>query len=124
MNKVLSVADLIAKKKDKKEKIVRLFVPSLKGEIEAKAPDKILVSNSLDMSKNGDRLDGDVYLVYHSIVHPNLQDKELQQAYDCLEPMDIVSQVFLPGEISSVALRLLEEAGYNSEVKVVSEVKN
>ena len=57
---------------------------------------------------------------------PDLKDKELQKAFECVEPMEIVEKVFSAGEITNIALKCIELAGYgqNSIKEIVENTKN
>ena len=60
-----------------------------------------------------------------SVVEPNLKDKDLQKAYNCIEPTDIVGKLFKAGEIGNIATAIMKCAGYESlEAKVHEEIKN
>lgn len=65
------------------------------------------------------------YLIYTCCAEPALNDKELQDAYECKEPIDIVDKLFKFGEITSIAQILVDMAGFNDDYKtVVKKAKN
>lgn len=65
------------------------------------------------------------YLIYTCCVEPALNNKELQDAYECKEPIDIVDKLFMIGEITSIAQILVDKAGFNNDYKaVVKKAKN
>lgn len=65
------------------------------------------------------------YLIYTCCVEPGLNNKELQDAYECKEPIDIVDKLFMIGEIASIAQILVDNAGFNNDYKtVVKKAKN
>lgn len=65
------------------------------------------------------------YLIYTCCVEPGLNNKELQDAYECKEPIDIVDKLFMIGEITSIAQILVDNAGFNNDYKtVVKKAKN
>ena len=68
----------------------------------------------------------DIELIYESVIAPNLKDKDLQQAYGCGAPSDIVPLLFKTGEIGSIASAIVRCAGYGKsiEARVHEEVKN
>ena len=70
--------------------------------------------------------DGDAYLVLNCIVSPNLKDAKLQEAYGCVEPTDIVRKLFDAGEMTRIAVAILDCAGYNKNIvrKVHDDAKN
>jgi hypothetical protein len=65
----------------------------------------------------------DIHMVYNIVVEPNLKDKKLQDAYDCVEPTDIVEKLFEIGEIGQISGHGMMLAGYGTEVKVVKDLK-
>ena len=63
--------------------------------------------------------------IYSCCVEPALNDKELQDAYECKEPIDIVDKLFMIGEITSIAQILVDNAGFKDDYKtVVKKAKN
>lgn len=124
MGKKLTIQDLLKQKEDlktKKNQTRELYVPSLDGTIIVKMPtrDQCVTAMSMDTSN------GDVFVVYECVVSPNLKDKELQKEFGCAEPTDIVTELFQPGEITSIATELVDMAGYKNGVKrVADEIKN
>ncbi|QNB48210.1 hypothetical protein BR63_19205 [Thermanaerosceptrum fracticalcis] len=120
--KKLTIKDLIAKKEAIKDqsKILQLYVKSLDGLITIQKPSRQLCLDAIEMGN----AEGDAYLVYNSVVEPNLKDKELQDAFGCVSPLDIVEAIFEPGEIVSIAKECLVFAGYGDNVKLVDEIKN
>lgn len=121
--KKVTIKDLIAKaeqsKEDKKE-LRQLYITSLDGTITIMKPDRALVYESMDM----DEEDGDRYLVYNCVVEPNLKDKDLQNTYKTVSPLDIVDKIFDPGEVASISKEIVRLAGYIDSVKVVDDIKN
>jgi|GEM_PF-798783 len=120
----LTLDDLIKrapalKKKTKETKAV--YVESLKGTVIVEEPDRETVMDSLDYNDN---YSGDRYLVYSSVISPNLKDSSLQEAYECVSPDEIIDKLFKVGEISAIAKIAIELAGYNNLTKVVDDLKN
>lgn len=70
--------------------------------------------------------EGDAYLVLNCVVSPNLKDAKLQEAYGCVEPTDIVRKLFDAGEMTRIAVAILDCAGYNKNIvrKVHDDAKN
>lgn len=126
MGKKVTLLELI-KNKDKyradKEYTEDVFIERLEGDITIKKPSRALCLEGADLA---DDINGksDVHMVYNCCVEPNLKDKELQQAYDCKEPDEIVEKIFTPGEISQISRILFEIAGYSSGVERVKDLKN
>lgn len=108
-NKKLTIADLIAKKEALAERQKKTAtVETELGVLTISMPDKALVAEALDMGKDG----GDEYLIYECVKEPNLKDAKLQAAFDCAEPMGIVSKIFKPGEAAALATLIMQHAGY------------
>ena len=63
--------------------------------------------------------EGDKYMCYECIKEPNLKDKELQEAFGCSSPMDIVEVIFKAGEIPQIAIECMKLAGYVGGVEAV-----
>ena len=89
------------------------------GEITCRIPSAALIAEAWDMRSNAD---GNKYLVFQCCMEPNLKDDELRRAYKCSEPFDIVTEIFLPGEVAKIAGHLLKLAGF--EVNITSKIHN
>lgn len=129
-NKVISLKELIQNKvkyerKNGGEK-VKLHLERLDGEIVIETPTKELCLDVMDMTRDDETAkNADAYMVYSMILEPNLKDKELQKAYECDEPTDIVEKIFTLGEIGYIVNKGFESAGFDKgSVSVVEEVKN
>ena len=116
-NTKITLAELIKRKEQVLE--AKKNVKSLGGEIVIKAPTKSLATESAEMEK-----DGDAHLVYECVAEPDLHSKELQDAYGCTYPEEIVEKLFDAGEITPIAMECMKLAGYVNSVKLVEEVKN
>ncbi|SNR86066.1 Phage XkdN-like tail assembly chaperone protein, TAC [Anaerovirgula multivorans] len=127
MAKKLTIKELIKQKNDlknKKEKPATLYVESLDSEIVVKAPSTDIILEAQSQGEN-DATRADKYIILECTKEPNLKDKELQEAYGCVEPLDIVEHIFAPGEISGIAVEIMSLAGYGNSVKrVVNDIKN
>ena len=129
MTNKITVTDLLKNKEKyaKKESVkADVYIKRLDGNITIEKPSRSLVMESLEMAyDDNQKMNADPFLVYNVIVEPDLKDKELQKEYECVEPMDIVSKIFEPGEISRIAQFAVELAGYGeSGVEMVKELKN
>lgn len=102
----------------KKSKAATLYVKSLDGTIRIESPTSALAREAQDMEN------GDNYMVYSCVTEPPLKSKELQEAFGCVEPMEIVEKIFEPGEIPQIAIECLKLAGYVDGVKAVDDIKN
>ena len=114
--KRLSVTDLMKEKEKyhvKDDVTEPVLVERLGVEVVLRKPEKSLCVDTMKMSqdKNNDT-DADEYMVYNTMVEPDLKDKELQKAYDCKLPTDIVAKIFDPGEIAQLSEVAFELAGY------------
>ncbi|MBM6824788.1 phage tail assembly chaperone [Veillonella magna] len=120
----VNVQDLIAKKEsiEAKKKQTYDFDTSI-GTVTATMPS---LSFMAEMSTMDDTSEAEQFLVLSMITEPNLKDKELQQAYECVEPIDIVRKLFLPGEIGELTKAILRTAGFGKgiEAKLHDELKN
>lgn len=118
--KKLTLIDLIKEKEKYQVKTgtkKELYLDQLDATITILQPDRSMVLDAIES-------ESDDYMVYNIVIEPNLKDAELQKAYGCVEPMDIVSKIFDPGTISGIAKAGLKLAGYESNVKAVEDLKN
>lgn len=128
--KKLTLNDLISKKEqlnrnNKEKKKQELYLEQLDAIVTIEEPDIALVSESGELASDKNyEGNSDDYLVYNILVDPNLKDPELQKAYDCTEPTDIVSAIFDIGTVAGIAKEGLRLAGFESQVKQVDELKN
>ena len=127
MAKKLTIKELIAQKeqlKNKKSRTIDLYVESLDSEITVSSPSSALILEAQDVGEQ-DATRADAYIIFNCMKEPNLKDSELQTAYSCLEPLDIVEKLFLPGEVAAIASEIMKLAGFGSNVsKVGKEIKN
>lgn len=86
------------------------------GKITVKKPSRALVAETLDLTDSQDGT-GDKYLIFNSVIAPSLNDNELQKAYECLEPTDIVDKLFDTGEAAEIAKAIMKCAGYGKDIK-------
>lgn len=103
-----------------------LYIERLDATIVFEKPDTALALEAIELSRDKtiDADEADIYLLYNSIVEPNLKDKELQETFDCIEPSDIISKIFEVGEIPAIAQEILKSAGYGSHIERVKQIKN
>lgn len=98
-----------------------LYIESLDGTIVLSKPTRSQVADALDMGSS----ESDAYLIYECVKEPSLKSQKLQEAYGCVEPLDIVDKIFEPGELTNIAKKTLEFAGYSdNSVKDVEDLKN
>ena len=118
----VSVQDLI-KQKDKilAKKDEQFDLKTSIGTITVLKPSRALVTETLDLSDGND-----AYLIVNATVSPNLKDKDLQTAYGCTEPTDIVYKLFDPGVVPAISRAIMKCAGYNVDIesKLHEDVKN
>ncbi|MED4701611.1 hypothetical protein P9436_21470 [Lysinibacillus capsici] len=122
--KRLTVTDLMKEKekyhvKDDVTEVV--LVERLGVEVVLRKPEKSLCVDTMKMSRDENNdTDADEYMVYNTMVEPNLKDPELKKAYGCTLPTEIVSKIFEPGEIALLSEIGFELAGYKkSGVKAI-----
>src|SRR5690625_2672728 len=124
--KKLTLNDLIKEKEKyqvKDDVTEELFIPRLDATITIRKPERSLCLESIQMGQQDDK-EGDVFLVYNTVVEPDLKDKELQQAFGCVDPTEVVLNLFESGEIVNIAQSALDLAGYSDSVKKVNDLKN
>lgn len=127
--KVLNLATLIKEKAKYKlgeeTKTAELKVDRLDAIITIEIPDTQLCMDALNAKDDDTGAKSDDYLVYTIMKEPNLKDPELQKAYECEEPTDIVEMIFTRGEIADIAAYALDAAGFKrGTVKAVETLKN
>ena len=68
----------------------------------------------------------DKYLIFKTCIDPNLGDKELQDAYQVMNPPDIVENLFKVGEIRKISNAIMDTAGFGKNItpKLHEKVKN
>lgn len=119
----VSVSDLIAKKEKVESGKKALYdIETSVGVITTKKPTQAIVTEALDLDEGGDK-----YLILNMTVEPDLKDPQLQKAYDCVEPTDIVDKLFDAGEIRALGQAILKTAGFTQETlktKLHETVKN
>lgn len=126
--KTVSIEDLLKQKEkiEQKNKVFKeIYVPSLDGKITILKPSRSLCLEALSMAQDDNLQEkADLFLVYNCVTNPDLKNPELQEAYGCKEPTEIVEKIFESGEIGSIATLCIQMAGYNDGVKVVNDLKN
>ena len=126
-NKQLKLQDLINKAgehRQSKNKTLEIYVKSFDGIFKMKKPSNALLLESLDIASE-DAHEGDIHLIYNSVIEPNLKSEELQQSYGVTRPVEIVDELFDLGEIKAISIILAESAGYGKDVAcLVDDVKN
>lgn len=118
--KKLTLSELIEKKEQylfEKDITKELYLDQLDATVTIARPDRQTVLDAIES-------ESDDYLVYSMLVEPDLKDKDLQKAYGCAEPMEIVSKIFDPGTITGIAKAGLKLAGFESSVTAVEDLKN
>ena len=118
----VSIEELINEKEAIEARKKRRYdIETSAGTFTMKVPSKSFVAEAMGLSEGSDE-----YLIYHCTVAPDLSDKKLQDAYGCVEPTDIVGKLLDPGEITAVAKKIMQCAGYGKDVRAElhEEVKN
>ena len=116
----LTLAELLKRKEQmleskKVKKTQDLYVKSIDATITIEEPTGALCRDANDMEPG----EGDKYLCYECIKEPNLKSKEVQEAFGCAVPMDVVDVIFAPGEIPQIAIECMKLAGYMGGVEAV-----
>ena len=126
-NTKLTLAELIRRKEQmldgrRRNAEAELYIPSLDADIIIRMPSRDVVRDASEMD------DGDTYLCYKCIKEPEISAPELAAEFGCVQPMDIVEKLFLPGEVRDIAIECMKLAGYNNGVrsvkKEIKEIKN
>lgn len=93
------------------------------GTITVKKPSRAFVLEALGLS---DAAESDAYMVLNMTAEPNLKDTELQKAYGCMDPLDIIGKLFDSGETAAISKAIMKCAGYGDNIKaeVHEEAKN
>ena len=114
--KRLSVTDLMKEKEKyqvKDDVTEAVLVERLGAEVVLRKPEKSLCVDTMKMGRDENNdTDADEYMVYNTMVEPNLKDQDLQKEFGCTLPSDIVSKIFEPGEIAQLSDVAFELAGY------------
>ncbi len=121
----VTVAELIAQRDQIKNKRKETYdLDTSIGTITVRQPSLKLIEEVMKIEGGGRQTD--IELIYESVIEPNLKDKELQKAYGCVAPSDIVPLLFKTGEIGSIASAIMRCAGYGKsiETRVHETVKN
>lgn len=124
LNKMITLEDILKRKevfKNKKNEKLELSVDSLDGNIKIIKADKELCLEVKSMREDEDE---DAYFVYNIVCEPNLKDPELHKAFGIINPPDIVYEIFDVGEVSQIAQKGMEFAGFYKGVDIVSDLKN
>lgn len=122
MNKAtkLTLAELLRRKEQMIasktiKKTMDLYIKSIDSVITIEEPDGALCRDANDMEAG----EGDKYMCYECIKEPDIKSKEVQDAFGCAVPMDIVEIIFAPGEIPQIAIECMKLAGYMGGVEAV-----
>lgn len=118
----VSIQELIEKRDEiKARKQAKVTMQTSIGEIICKKPSSTLLTEAMNLDDGGD-----IYLLYNSIIEPNVKDKSLQEAFNCGEPTDIIKALFEVSEVPAISGALLKSTGFGKDVhaKVYDEVKN
>ncbi len=121
----VTIADLIAQREQIKNKRKNTYdLETSIGTITVKQPTAKMIEENLKIEGGGRQ--SDIELIFDCVINPNLKDKDLQQAYGCTAPSDIVPMLFQTGEIGAIAAAIMRCAGYGKsiEYKIHEEVKN
>lgn len=126
--KRLTVTDIL-KEKEKysvdKQETKDVTISRLNADVLIRKPEKSLCMETFQMGRDEDTADSaDAYMVYNTIVEPNLKDAALQAEFGVREPLEIVDQIFEPGEVAQLAELAMEMAGFKKGIVAVKTAKN
>lgn len=128
MTKKLTLTDLIKDKEKiqpKSDATQDLLIDRLGASITIQRAERSLVLDTIALANDVQfKGDSDDFFVYNIVTEPNLKDAEVQKAYGCAEPTDIVSKIFEVGEIARISEAGMKLAGYSANVTVVDDLKN
>lgn len=126
--KKLTLTDIIKNKEKyqvKDDVTEDLIIDRLGVSITIRKPERSLCLETIQMAHDPNQADkSNNFVVYNSIVEPNLKDKELQKEFGCVEPTDIVEKIFDPGEVDEIAKACFALSGYGNSVSKVKDLKN
>ena len=112
----VTVADLIAQREQIKNKRKNTYdLETSIGTITVKQPTAKMIEENLKIEGGGRQ--SDIELIFDCVINPNLKDKDLQQAYGCTAPSDIVPMLFQTGEIGAIAAAIMRCAGYGKSIE-------
>lgn len=123
--KKLTLAEIIAKKAEKKNKehtTEDVFVESLGGDITIRRVSKEIVYRALDMMGEtaSNNVYANAYIVYHGVAE--FQSQELTN--DEKEPVNVVYNLLELYEISDLASKIMKLSGVIKPEDTANEVKN
>ena len=81
---------MIASKKVKKT--MDLYIKSIDSVITIEEPDRALCRDANDIWRQAE---GDKYMCYECIKEPDIKSKEVQDAFGCAVPMDVLLKLYL-----------------------------
>lgn len=126
----LTLNDLLARKEQREaEKIEfkKVYVPSMEGELELKKLPLTRFLGLLDGLNEdmgaGEAMRAQLEVIYEFV--PLFHNKELQDAYECVEPTEIVAKIF-NDNLSEINLVLTEIFGFYGmdSGEIIDSVKN
>ena len=123
--KTLTVEDILKRKdffKEKRTEKKTLYISSIDSNIVIQKPSRDLL---FDVSDMDDESEADAYLVYESIVEPDLHSKEIQELYkeDITQPFDVLYEIFDSMEVTQIAQKIVAFGGLNGVSEVTEDLK-
>ena len=119
----LTLDELInkASQTNNKENYIELYIKRIDRCIKLRKPNNELILDALDIAKDNSH-DGDLHLLYNSIVEPNIKDIRLHSAYNVSRPYEI----FTLGEIAGMSKELTKDSGFFDEdsITLIDNLKN
>lgn len=121
---ILKIEDILKRKdffKNKKNETKELHIKSLDCNIVIKKADATLCYECMDMEDNEE---ANKFFVYETVSEPNLKDTKLHEEFGCITPLDIVYEIFEPGEVAGIATEGMKFAGFHGGVEEIEALKN
>lgn len=127
----LSLNDLIAKKSQKDTDKLSYYdyqVKSLDGSIVVKKPDRKTLLETMDALDKDESM-SNIYNMNKDLIYSHVkvfQDKTLQDAYECVEPNDIVDHLLELEEVMELGGKIIDWNGSleNKAKEIKAEIKN
>ena len=119
----ITIGELIAQREEIQSNKNHLYdIETSIGTITIKQPSSSLIAEVGNMKG----LMSDEYLILKTCIEPQLTDKDLQEAYQCINPTDICEKLWKVGEIRRISNAIMDAAGYGGNIKaqIHKDIKN
>lgn len=82
---------------------------------------KALSLDRLEEIRKNNTTDFHAHVILEGVKEPNLKDKELNELYKAITPVELINALLLPGEIEDIYLSISKLSGYGS--KTIEDIK-